>query len=71
MRQQILIVLIRMLNKELDPYVVIDNEDDSFYVFLKCLVADKTLTAFDAMRCRRIAPPPSYGSTIKRISIEF
>ena len=60
-----------MISKELDPYVVIDNEDDSFYVFLKSLVADKTIAAFDAMRCRRIAPPPSFGSTFKRISIEF
>jgi hypothetical protein len=53
------------------PYVEIDNEDDSYYVFVKCLMLDECVAAELALRCRRVIPPISVGSKLKKHSIEF
>lgn len=53
------------------PFIIIDNEDDSYDVFVKNLIKSGLISEFKALKCTRIVPLTSDGTRIKNFEIDF
>jgi len=59
------------MHAQQQPFITIDNEDDSYDVFVKLLMADGLLPQINSVRCHRVVPAVTLGNRLKRIEVQF